>query len=262
MKAAKKAGKKKAMPGSIAGPQKPKKVMVKKPKTRDDWESDIAKKRIKLEGKIATREKFKKGKSDNEVHKELKAQAKELPKLRTSDQPSEKELAKLEKSKQSMAKLKGTFKKYAPESKMLFSRQEVASAGALVQRGMLMQLIDLIPVAEDAYRSYPSQSNAYALNTLIGSAREILAEIEAQNDGTQLSVSLVQEILMPAFQEVAQQIVLAIYALREQMLQVVEQKDRAVVNKRIDEIGGEIRQFLGDKFSDMREKIVDRIHKG
>lgn len=261
MKAAKKA-KKKALPGSVAGPQKPKKVAVKKAKTRDDWERDVAKKRINLAGKIDKREKSKEKREKSEAQKELKEQAKQLPTLRTSDQPTEKELVKLEKSKQSMAKLKGTFKKYAPESKMLFSRQEVASAGALVQRGMLMQLIDLIPVAEDAYRAYPSQSNAYALNTLISSAREILAEIEAQNDGTQMSVSLVQEILMPSFQEIAQQIVLAIFALREQLLPLVENKDRGQVNKRIDEIGGEIRQFLGDKFSDMREKVVDRIHKG
>lgn len=257
-----KSAKKKAMPGSIAGPQKPKKMAVKKAKTRDDWERDVAKKRIQLAGKIDKREKFKGKKIKSEAHKELKEQAKQLPTLRSSGEPTEKELQKLEKSKQSLAKLKGTFKNYVPESKMLIARQEVASSGALVQRGMLMQLIDLIPVAEDAYRAYPSQSNAYALNTLISSAREILAEIEAQNDGTQMSVSLVQEILMPSFQEIAQQIVLAIYALREQMLQVVEQKDRAVVNKRIDEIGGEVRQFLGDKFADMREKIVDRIHKG
>jgi hypothetical protein len=251
----------------VAGKEKSKSKVTpgRTKKTREDWDKDVAKKRIKLDGKIKARAEAREKKKapTSSTHKELKAEAKQLPALRAPGEPTEKELAKLERSKKSLAGLKGTFKKYVPESKMLIARQEVGSSGALVQRGFLMQLIDLIPVAEDAYRDYPSQSNAYALNTLISSAREVLAEIEAQNDGTQMSVSLVQEILMPSFQEIAQQIVLAIYALREQMLRLVtESKDRTAVDKHIDAIGGDIRQFLGDKFADMREKIVDRIHKG
>lgn len=234
-------------------------------KTREDWQKDVVKKRIKLDKKVGARKtaKGKKKPKGNEVHKELVAQAKQLPALRVGDEPTEKEIEKLGRSKKNLAKFKGTFKKYVPESKMLFGRQEVGSGGALIQRGLLMQLLDLIPVAEDAYIDYPSQSNAYALNTLISSAREVLAEIEAQNDGTQLSISLVQEILMPSFQEIAQMMVLAIYALRESMLSVATTPQaRDLMHKKIDEAGTQIRTFLGDKFTDIREKVVDRIHKG
>ncbi len=192
---------------------------------------------------------------------EVRERAEQLPALKHHE-PNDLELQKLRDAKRSMRNLEGTFKKYSPEAAMLIEREQIGSSAQLIQRGMLMMLLDSIPIAEDAYHSRPSQSNAIALQALINTGRDVLAEIEQTNDGTELLSALMNEVMLPNFHEIAHHLVMALFHLREQVQNVVPDNMRRVVDGKFNDIAQEIRVYLSEKFVDLRERTMERLKEG
>lgn len=245
---------------------KPKPVTKpKKKKSRSITLSDTTVSAGEVVGKVKKKVKVKKGTKKEFVPsttlvKALTAKAEGLPTVSVGE-PTEKELRKMERLKKKMAKFNGAFKSYVPEAQMLIDRKEIGNSTQLVQRAMLMTLLQAIPIAEASYRDKPGQSNAYALQAMINSAREVMAEIEAQDDGTNLSAALVQEILMPQFQEIGQQLVLALLDMKNALIDWVPRDSREQALKKFNDTSSEIRQLLGQRFNAIRTEITDRVHR-
>lgn len=199
---------------------------------------------------------------EEEVVDEIQERAQQLAPLRAHADPDHDELLKIRQAKKAMRHLEGTFKEYVPEATMLLERENLGSSAQLIQRGMLMTLLSNIPLAENAYQERPSQSNAIALQALINSGRDVLAEIEQQNDGSELLTQLMNEILLPNFQEIAHHLVMALFQLRADMQNIVPNNMRPVVDTKFNEISTEIRGYLSDKFVDLREKTMERLKQG
>lgn len=66
-------------------------------------------------------------------------------------------------------------------------------------------IVNLIPIAEKAYKKHQREHQAYVLNALISQGRELAADLIATDDRKRLGDILVREILEPAFKSVLQQ---------------------------------------------------------
>ncbi len=75
------------------------------------------------------------------------------------------------------------------------------------QRTAYSAVVSIIPIAEREYRKFKRESQAYALNALIQSARELSQDLAATNDRAMLADRLLQESLVPFIKALLQHIV-------------------------------------------------------
>jgi hypothetical protein len=94
-------------------------------------------------------------------------------------------------------------------------------------------VIALIPIAEKEYRKGKRESQAYAFNALIQSARELGQDLEASNDRAALAESLVRTALEPMFKDLLQKL------LQQQVLLKGFLNDK-VMPKHIDTIAAQL----------------------
>lgn len=67
----------------------------------------------------------------------------------------------------------------------------------------LKMLVDLIPYAEKEYRRDPRQSNAYAINALVTQIRELISDLQAEDNTLELINKIVLNIVQPITQKIA-----------------------------------------------------------
>lgn len=145
-------------------------------------------------------------------------------------------------------------------SKLLASGDTERAVGIL-QRKMLDAIVNVIPIAEQEYKLRPTQSQAYALNGLVSQARELAHDIQNTGDRQKLAITLVQEIIMPAFREVAQAVIDEHYALRKRVDDKVNERDRARVSDLIDQAGQSIARAAADQYKTVANRITESITK-
>jgi hypothetical protein len=89
------------------------------------------------------------------------------------------------------------------------------SAITSFRKAALRRLITMLPEAERVYRKNPNMSNAYAFNSLISQAREIIADIQSEDDSRELMNRVLNDVLRPAFFDLANNAVNTFSLMRE-----------------------------------------------
>jgi len=89
----------------------------------------------------------------------------------------------------------------------LLETNETDSAVALIYKKALSSIVDLIPYAEHAVRKSKGARGVYQINSLISSCRELLVDIQAAQDRGMLGTTLMQQVVKPAFSDMANDIV-------------------------------------------------------
>ena len=135
------------------------------------------------------------------------------------------------------------------------------SAGAGVDLASLRTLLDLIPYAERSYRQYPSQARAYALNSLLEHARDIVRELQAAEGQESLLRSLVVDSMHPCTRDIAQA---AVDMANEAWLSLeghIDAKDKSKardkLNASIVEYGRKVRELLEATRDRLLENVAD-----
>lgn len=103
----------------------------------------------------------------------------------------------------------------------------------------LKTLVELIPLAESAYRDDPRQAHAYTLNALITQSRELMADLMAEDDKGELANELLTRIVHPGFLTLGQAVIDSHYNL----LRLVEKE---VPTDRVDAINRALNQQTKD----------------
>jgi hypothetical protein len=73
------------------------------------------------------------------------------------------------------------------------------------QRQAYSTIVNLIPIAEKAYKKHQREHQAYVLNSLISQGRELAADLMASGDRQQLAETLIREVIEPVFKALLQQ---------------------------------------------------------
>jgi len=120
-------------------------------------------------------------------------------------------------------------------------------------------LVELIPYAEDEYRSNPKERNAYAMNSLISQARELVADIQAERDSKGLALRLSHEILSPAFVSMAQNVIDTIYYLKRTIDPNILPDEQRRVYKHMDEAARSIASYMEMTYNETRDRIIETM---
>ena len=153
-----------------------------------------------------------------------------------------------------------TFREDSPDIQQLLE-QDSDRASERFQRRALAMLIDLIPVAEAKYRERAGEHSAYALNSLISQARELISDIQAGKDSEELVNTLGLEILKPCFTAIAQSMIDNIYRLRRRVERNIKPSKVESVNEAVDDMAKEFAAYLENQYTQtydlVRKKMLD-----
>lgn len=98
------------------------------------------------------------------------------------------------------------------------------SGSAAFQLASLRTLVSLIPDAERAYRRDPRLGHSQTITNLMTQIRELLADMQAEEDRSQIYEHIEDNILRPAFRAVGQILIDELYNLRDQLMPLVDDK--------------------------------------
>jgi hypothetical protein len=115
-------------------------------------------------------------------------------------------LEKANKLDANIEKVASTFNIKRREIQQAVNSGDIDQAITTFQRTAYSTLVSIIPIAEREYRKWKRDNQAYALNALIQSARELASDLAAANDRSALAEMLIRESLDPMFREILQQL--------------------------------------------------------
>lgn len=121
----------------------------------------------------------------------------------------------------------------------------------------LKMLVDLIPYAEREYRRDPRQSNAYAINALVTQIRELISDLQAEDNTLELINKIVLTIVQPVTQKIAGSLIEFNFAIKTSIKgDLLEGRDERV-NREIDnatkDVARQIQGFINQMADEIRE---------
>ena len=132
-------------------------------------------------------------------------------------------------------KLQSTFKVDSGNIQELISTGRADTAIVAFQKSMLRTVIDLIPQAEDKYRTSGNETSAYAMNSIISQARELINDIQSDDNRKQIGLNLCNQIIQPNFIKVVQNLVNAMHFMQQEVEALVPNNKRkelaSIINK-------------------------------
>ena len=150
-----------------------------------------------------------------------------------------------------------TFQEDSLRIRKLLQQGQNDNAISLFQKSTLSTIIDLITIAERQYRKKKVESSAYALNSLISQARELIADLEARHDRLNMASNITREVLQPQFMRMASNIINTLHNTKRSIEPYV--KNEKAVNDKVDEAARSIALFLEELFVDTQVKIEAKM---
>lgn len=139
----------------------------------------------------------------------------------------------------------------------LLDRDKNDSAISLTRKQMLRTIIDLIPMAEQSYRKFPSDRNVYALNNLMSQAREIIAELQSDTDRDLVMHRLTSNVISPQASLLANYLIEANFSLKSRMKSYITSKsEEKAVGKLIDDMTKEIGSALKESLEHISKGVA------
>lgn len=118
------------------------------------------------------------------------------------------------------------------------------------EKESIRMLIDLVPEAELAYRERPSQSLAYALNSLLSEIRELRQDLDDRDSQGEIVVRLLEQVVRPKFHDIVRAVIDTHYALKKTLAPYVVPKRRSRMSRDMDdatkELGAKLEVLYGE----------------
>lgn len=167
--------------------------------------------------------------------------------------------AKLTKLQERMKRLNSVFKDEVSTIQRLLEAHNSDGAITVFQKTALATMIELIPIAEEKYRKFGNERSAYALNSLITQARELVGDIKAEQDQRELALRLSREIVNPAFIQIMQNMVDNLYQLKRNVESCVPTNRVSDVHRQVEQTAREITHFLEQSYAQIRDRITSEM---
>ena len=125
--------------------------------------------------------------------------------------------------------------------------------GTAFGKSAIKMLIALIPEAEVAYRSRPSQSLAYALNSFITNIRELQQDLDEKAAHADLTGEIMTKVMQPKFHEIARVLADAHYSMAKLVSPHVDKKRRKRVQRGMEDAIKDVGSKLEAIYSDIEK---------
>lgn len=119
----------------------------------------------------------------------------------------------------------------------------------------LKMLVDLIPYAEKEYRRDPRQSNAYAINALVTQIRELISDLQAEDNTLELINKIVLSIVQPVTQKIAGSLIEFNFAVKTQIKGDLKDGHYERVEREIDNATKDLARQIQSHINQMSDEI-------
>lgn len=161
----------------------------------------------------------------------------------------------LKKTEKTLDNISSVFGDSANDIKDLILRADKSQGFEKFQAEMLRSLIDTIVIAENQYNERPGQSNAYALNALISQAREIIADLQAAEESSNIVGRLVSEVMLPEFTNIGQSIINQMFYLKKNVKPSIKEGREQQVDNMVDDATKELARNIEDVFKSVQKHL-------
>lgn len=163
-------------------------------------------------------------------------------------------LPKIKKSE-----LKSFFGKQAPEIIRALEMNDNDGALTLIKKRLLQTTVRLVPYAENIVQSSQSQKGIYQFTSLVNQIRELMTDIQADQDRRYIAQSLLQEILQPAFMEMAQTIITDHHAFRKSSEDMLNPKYTQKYSEALQALAKDFAKKMMDVYKDVERKTYEHL---
>ena len=129
----------------------------------------------------------------------------------------------------------------------------------VLKKTLLMTIIRVLPMAEQILTDTGTAKGTYQFVTLISQMREIMADIQADRDKQFLAHSITEQIIRPAFMDIAQDMLTKHHDFRKKGdIFVVPEKTTYFSNQLLD-LGKTLAGNMQERYKEVSEKLIEAL---
>jgi hypothetical protein len=128
-------------------------------------------------------------------------------------------------------------------------------AMTLLKKKLLQTTVDILPYAEDILRGSGTSRGTYQYVTLVSQIRELISDIQADQDRRYLARTIADNILRPAFMDVAQTMITEHHAFKTRTSEFLNEKH----TKKFNDMTMELAQLLARKMNDVYREVEAKM---
>jgi len=141
----------------------------------------------------------------------------------------------------------------------LVKNGENDAAAEMIMKSLTSVLVDLLPIAEERYRSDPRQGNAYAFNNLVSTARELVADLQANTDKSVVVNNIIFNILQPSSTTIVTFLIDTNFSFKKELAGYIKPEHAKDANDVIDKMSKSYVSFLKAVLVDIQDRISQAL---
>lgn len=137
----------------------------------------------------------------------------------------------------------------------LIEMNDSDGAMTLLKKKLLQTTVDILPFAEDVLRGSGTSRGTYQFVTLVSQIRELMADIQADSDRKFIARSISDNIIRPAFMDVAQTMITEHHMFRSQAADLLEPEN----TKKFNDMTKDLAQLLARKMNEVYRNVEVKV---
>jgi hypothetical protein len=129
----------------------------------------------------------------------------------------------------------------------------------VLKKTLLMTIIRVLPMAEDILTNSGTAKGTYQFVTLISQMRELMADIQADKDKQFLAQSIAEQIIRPAFMNMAQEMMMQHHTFRKKGDLFVVPSKNSYFSEQLLELGKNLAAMMQTEYKEVSTKIQEAL---
>lgn len=158
-------------------------------------------------------------------------------------------------SKKEKTTLDSYFGDHSEKILQMIEMNDHDGAMTLLKKKLLQTTVDILPYAEDILRGSGTSRGTYQYVTLVSQIRELISDIQADQDRRYLARTIADNILRPAFMDVAQTMITEHHSFKTRTSELLNEKH----TKKFNDMTMELAQLLARKMNDVYREVEAKM---
>lgn len=129
----------------------------------------------------------------------------------------------------------------------------------VLKKTLLMTIIRVLPMAEEILSNSGTAKGTYQFVTLISQMRELMADIQADKDKQFLAQTVSEQIIRPAFMNMAQEMLMQHHAFRKKGDLFVQPTKNNYFSEQLLTLGKELAGMMNTQYKEVAEKLQEAL---
>jgi hypothetical protein len=143
----------------------------------------------------------------------------------------------------------------------LLESDDTKKAIKLLHRRLIQMLVDLIPQLETGIRQSKGRYGVHSLNGMIQSIRELLTDLQAAQDRSALGLSIVENIIRPAFLELATSIMTEASSVLSEVKDILPSDVYSKLRQAQIESRNRLASGMNSKYESIKTEIISFLQR-